>query len=319
MPLRANRMSARRDLLVVACLTALVFALAVRFELSELVLVITRRFEHVQLDELVLTFLVLSLALTWFAWRRYREARAELERRRATEAQLSQLLLEHRQLAQQHLQVQEMERKVLARELHDELGQYLNAIKIDAVSIHCKAPGTDSPVARGAAAIIEHVDHVYAVVRDLIRRLRPIGLDELGLEAALEQYVDDWKRRLPSIRFHLSLEGDLDTVNEPVALAVYRLLQEGMTNVSRHAQAGRVDIHVQRIESSAAGSRMLFSMADDGRGTDLSAMRPGLGLIGMRERIEALGGDLQVSAEAGRGFAIRADIPAAATQESEAA
>src|SRR5262245_8472888 len=97
-----GRITARRDLVLVALLTALVLTLAIHYELSESVLVVTRRFEHVQLDELVLTLLVLSLGLTWFAWRRYREARAELERRRVAEAQLSRLLLEHRQLAQQH-------------------------------------------------------------------------------------------------------------------------------------------------------------------------------------------------------------------------
>ena len=231
-----ERLTAQRDLIVVAIVTLSVLTLAVHFELSESVLAVTRRFEHLQLDELVLTLLALSLALTWFAWRRFREARAELARRRAAEVQLANLLLQHRQLAQKHLDVQEMERKFLARELHDELGQYLNAIKLDAVSIQAKVPDDESPIWRSAAAVIQHADHVYAVVRDLIRRLRPIGLDELGLEAALEQYVDDWRHRLPQIQFRLSLEGDLDALGEPHALTVYRLLQEGMTNVSKHAE-----------------------------------------------------------------------------------
>jgi len=313
------RMTARRDLAVVALLTAAVLTLAVHFELSESILVVTRRFEHVQLDELVLTFLVLSLGLTWFAWRRYREARAELERRRAAEAQLGKLLLEHRQLAQQHLQVQEMERKFLARELHDELGQYLNAIKIDAVSIQSRATHGDATVQRAASSIVEHVDHVYAVVRNLIRRLRPIGLDELGLEAALEQYVDDWRRRLPAVRFDLSLQGDLDDVSETLALALYRLLQEGMTNVSRHAEAEHVEIRVQRTGPSAtSGSEVFFSMIDDGRGTEPGTRR-GLGLIGMRERIETLGGSLQVTNEPAGGFAIRASIPAVGAEASATA
>ncbi len=168
--------------------------------------------------------------------------------------------------------------------------------------------------------IIQHADHVYAVVRDLIRRLRPIGLDELGLEAALEQYVDDWRRRLPQIQFKLSLEGDLDALGEPHALTVYRLLQEGMTNVSKHAGAEHVEIRVERSRSAAGRTdEVLFSMTDDGRGADLSAGKPGLGLIGMRERIETLGGRLQVTAEPAGGFGIRAQIPAANAEQGAAA
>ena len=314
-----ERLTARRDLAVVAIVTLSVLTLAIHFELSESVLAITRRFEHVQLDELVFTLLALSLSLTWFAWRRYHDAQAELARRRAAEEQLGKLLLDHRQLAQKHLQVQEMERKFLARELHDELGQYLNAIKVDAVSIQAKVPDGESPISRGAGAIIQHADHVYAVVRDLIRRLRPIGLDELGLEAALEQYVDDWRHRLPQIEFKLSLEGDLDALGEPHALTVYRLLQEGMTNVSKHAGAEHVEIRVQRSRSAGHADEVLFSMLDDGRGADLSAGKPGLGLIGMRERIETLGGHLQVSAEPAGGFGIRAQIPAASAGQEAAA
>ena len=314
--LHLGRLTARRDLLVVAIVTLSVLTLAVHFELSESVLAVTRRFEHLQLDELVLTLLALSLSLTWFAWRRFHDAQAELARRRAAEEQLAKLLLDHRQLAQKHLHVQEMERKFLARELHDELGQYLNAIKVDAVSIQAKVPDGESPIWRGAAVIIQHADHVYAVVRDLIRRLRPIGLDELGLEAALEQYVDDWRRRLPQVQLRLSLEGDLDALGEPHALTVYRLLQEGMTNVSKHAGAKHVEIRVERSRSAAGrADEVLFSMMDDGRGADLSAGKPGLGLIGMRERIETLGGSLQVTAEPTKGFGIQAHIPAVDTQE----
>ncbi len=213
-----------------------------------------------------------------------------------------------------------MERKFLARELHDELGQYLNAIKVDAVSIQAKVPDGESPIWRGAAVVIQHADHVYAVVRDLIRRLRPIGLDELGLEAALEQYVDDWRHRLPQIQFRLSLEGDLDALGEPHALTVYRLLQEGMTNVSKHAERrARRDPRAALALCRRALRRGALQHEDDGRGADLSAGKPGLGLIGMRERIETLGGRLQVTAEPAGGFGIRAQIPAANAEQGAAA
>lgn len=298
------------DLAIVALVTLSVGLLSVYFELGESTFAATRRWESLQLDELPAVLLGLSLTLTWFAWRRYGDARAELIRRRAAEARLASLLLDNRRLSQQYLQLQESERKLLARELHDELGQYLNAIKLDAVAIQQRADGA-MPIASASSAIIRHTDHLYAIVRDLIRQLRPVGLDELGLKAALEQHVNDWRPRLPGVDFTVTLQGDLDTVGEPLALALYRLLQEGMTNLSRHARAEHVEIRVLRCHSSPhATDEVVVSMVDDGCGADLSERKFGLGLIGMRERVEMLGGQFHVTTEPARGFGVLARIPA---------
>ncbi len=145
---------------------------------------------------------VLALCFVWISWRRYRQALAQLEARRAAEQRLAAALAENRELAHQHLHVQESERKHLARELHDELGQYLNAIKLDAVAIRESAGPGDSPASLAAARTIKAVDHVHAVVNNIIRRLRPAGLDELGLVAALENCVDHWRQRLPRHALH---------------------------------------------------------------------------------------------------------------------
>src|SRR5690606_37445456 len=200
-----------------------------------------------QLDELPGTLLVLSVGMAWFAWRRYVETRRELVARRAAETQLASLLDDHRRLAQQHVQAQEAERKSLARELHDELGQYLNAIKTDAVSIQQQVSDHQ---AIAVSSIIRHADHLHAVVRDLIRELRPVALDDLGLQAALEHYLDHCRRRMPRVGFSVALEGDLDSIGEPLNLAIYRLTQEAMTNVSRHARASNVAIRVTRNGSA---------------------------------------------------------------------
>lgn len=306
-----ERPSAWRDLALVALVTCFGGLLATYFELSESLFAWTRPWEHWQLDELAVALLVLTLCLTWFAWRRYRDARAELDRRRAAEAQLASLLLDNRRLAQQYVRVQEAERKFLARELHDELGQYLNAIKIDAVAIQERAADRTSPFFRASSAIIAHTDHVHAVVRDLIRKLRPVGLDEFGPKAALDCCVEVWRKRLPHVQFDVCIEENLDTVSEPLALALYRLVQEGLTNVSRHARAGHVEIRLLRSPAGpAAPDEVAFSMVDDGSGTDLSERKAGLGLIGMRERVEMLGGQLRVITAPARGFGIHARIPA---------
>jgi glucose-6-phosphate-specific signal transduction histidine kinase len=244
--LRKDHFPLRRDLVVVALVTACVAAFAVYVELNEAMFAVTRRWEVLQVDELPITLLALTLCLAWFAWRRFLDARRELDRRRIAEARLETLLFENRRLAQEYLQVQESERKLLAHELHDELGQYLNAIKIDAVAIQQRATDEALPLLRASSAIIEHADHVHCVVRDLIGRLRPVGLDELGLRAAVEHFLDGWRRRLPQLHFDIVLEGDLDEVGEPLALTLYRLLQEGLTNISKHARARRIAVRLQR-------------------------------------------------------------------------
>lgn len=297
----------RRDLVIVALIVVAAIVLFTRVELNEWLFSRTRQWEALQVDEVPAVLVVLATCLIWFAWRRYREARVEIMKRQAAEERLASLLLENRRLAQQYLEAQEAERKSLARELHDELGQYLNAIKTDAVSIQDQV---DSPSAPAVSAIIRHTDHLHAVVRDLIRELRPIALDALGLHAALEHYLDHCQQRMPRVRFSVALEGDLDTLGEPLNLAIYRLTQEALTNVSRHAQAGHVAVLVSRSGSAAEISdAVTFSIVDDGRGADPSEAHPGLGLIGMRERVDMLGGQWRVSTGRGQGFSLVACIP----------
>jgi signal transduction histidine kinase len=296
-----------RDMALVIAVTLCGGMLAAYLELSEFIFAWTRGLERWQIDELPAVLTVLSVGLVWFAWRRYQVARVELIQRRAAEARLEKLLLDNRRFARQFLHLQESERKSLARELHDELGQYLNAVKIDAVSVQQRLdPG--SPLLRPASAIIEHIDHISTVVRDLIGELRPVGLDELGLRAALEHCVADWRRRLPQVHFEVALAGDVDSLDEAVALTIYRLVQEGLTNVSKHAHARRVDIHVRRVENEV--DDVICSIVDDGDGADLSGRSAGLGLVGMRERVEMLGGRVEVTTSPGRGFAVRTELPA---------
>jgi two-component system sensor histidine kinase UhpB len=308
---KIERSAARRDAIVVAVATLLSGVLAVYFELSETVFAWTRDLEHWQLDELQVTLVVLAAGSAWFAWRRYRNAREEIAQRCAAERRLEQLLAENRRLMQRVLTVQESERKALARELHDELGQYLNAIKLDAVGIQ-RDLEVSLQSRQAASAIVRHVDHVSEVVRVRIGKLRPTALDELGLGAALEHCVEGWRRRLPQVEFHLAVEGDLDRVDEPVALTLYRLVQEGLTNVSRHSRARRVDISLRRARDAAGADEIMFRIDDDGCGANLSGTVSGFGLISMRERVEMLGGRLEIATAPGRGFQVRAAVPAVA-------
>jgi two-component system sensor histidine kinase UhpB len=299
----------QRDLVIIALLVLVAAVLFTHIELNEWLFIRTRQWESMQVDEVLPTLVVLASALSWFAWRRYREARTEIIKRQAAERRLAGLLLENRRLAQQYLQAQEAERKFLARELHDELGQYLNAIKTDAVSIQGQVVDAQS---MAVSAIIRHVDHLHAVVRDLIRELRPVALDDLGLQAALEHYLDYCQRRMPQVAFSVTLQGDLDGVGEPLNLAIYRLVQEAMTNVSRHAQAANVTIRVTRTGSAAdASDAITVNVIDDGRGADLDQQHSGLGLAGMRERVEMLGGEMKITTARDQGFSLLVHIPIA--------
>jgi signal transduction histidine kinase len=149
---------------------------------------------------------------------------------------------------------------------------------------------------------------VQSVLRDIIGRLRPAGLDELGLAAALESCIEDWRRRLPGVEVDLLIQGDLDDLGEDVSLALYRLTQESLTNASRHAAATCVRIAVEE-DSDADGARQVaFSAEDDGRGAAMPPNGRGFGLAGMRERVRSLGGDFQVDSAPGTGFRVRASI-----------
>jgi signal transduction histidine kinase len=261
--------------------------------------------ERYQLDELPGIALAAAVALAWFVWRRIREVRNELARRVAAEMALESALEENRRLSLSKLRLQEDERRRLARELHDELGQHLNAIKIETVAIR-GAAGDGEEVRRGAEAIASSADHLHAVVRDMTRSLRPAGLDELGLAAALEHHVEGWREK-SGVDASLQVEGDIDVLPEDVNITLYRCVQEALTNVSRHAGAHRVHIRVAR---NGAGAVEL-SLSDDGSGARTPWTSEGVGLIGMRERVEALGGSMEVSTEPRRGFTVSARLPIA--------
>lgn len=308
-----GRMAARRDAMIVVALAVAAAFICVKLDVSEALGGWTKLYEYVQLDELPPVLLVVATSLVWYSARRYREAKRQVALRRATENQLAAALAENQRLAQQYVELQEYERKALARDLHDELGQYLNVMKLDAVSIRDARHGDDALVDNASRGLIDTVDRVYAVVSNLIRQLRPVGFDELGIAAALEYCVNEWRARLPGVAIDLSIAGDLGVLVEIKKLALFRVVQESLTNVARHSQATQVTI---RVEQPGFGE-VVVTVADDGKGMDLRAPRAGLGLVGMRERVAALGGRLKLASRPGAGLQIIASIPLAAPPSGE--
>jgi PAS domain S-box-containing protein len=226
------------------------------------------------------------------------------------EQELADTLAQNRQLSHQQILLQEEERKTMARELHDELGQYLNAIKLDAVFIRDQTGDRAADIHSSAESIVEISTRVYDVVRSMMRRLRPVALDELGLTSALEHMVKSWRERLPSIVFTLRIETCLEGFSEALNITLYRLVQEALTNVAKHAQASNVSIVLNQPGPDGLDTGcVLLSISDDGVGVDLRERKLGLGIVGMRERVEALGGKFEIDSASGRGLCLSAAIP----------
>jgi signal transduction histidine kinase len=295
----------------VLALTVLAALVCMRLEVGELTYSLTRRFERFQLDEFPPTLVVFATGLAWFAWRRYRESQRELLHRRALEEKAARLLADNRRLASESIGAQENERRHLARELHDELGQYLNAIALDAGRIRDLSTQGEPEVHRLSLAVMQSASTVYKQIGGMIRRLRPIGLDEFGLPSALEHCVESWRERLPQASFTLTVDGDFANLADVVNITLYRLVQEGLTNVSKFARNSRVEIYLVRTsdDTRACRGEIVVTMTDDGPGIDLTKPRAGLGLIGMRERVEALGGEFHVASQPDGGFLFCARVP----------
>jgi signal transduction histidine kinase len=230
-----------------------------------------------------------------------------LQRQRETEARNTRDL---QRLSAQLINAQEEERRSIARELHDEVGQVLTAIKVElAVAQRTIASRGDSVnVLEDAQAIADGAIHT---VRDLSHLLHPAMLDDLGLPAAIDSYLRGFRRR-HGIQAEL-LHGQMDERLAPqIEAAGYRIVQEALTNVAKHAKAMRSRVYLQRLART-----VLITIEDDGTGFDVSetesgGARKGLGLISMRERVSQLQGTMRIESAPGKGTRVTVELPALA-------
>jgi two-component system sensor histidine kinase UhpB len=224
------------------------------------------------------------------AERQARDAEARLEERR-----------EMATLADQRV---EEERRLIAHELHDEFGQSVTAIRSLALAIAAQAGERDVAIGDTARLISDEAARLYDAMHSLIPRLAPLSLDALGLSATLENLVRDWQRRHVAVTIDLEHKLPPD-LGSSVALAVYRVVQEGLINALRHARATRIRIVVDGTEE-----RICVSVADDGIGLPADWARPGhFGLRGLTDRVAQLGGRFEVGSADPRGTRLAAEIP----------
>jgi two-component system sensor histidine kinase UhpB len=284
---------AARDLLLIVGVVVAVFIASAHFKFSEHYNAFSLTHDDLEMDEWPVVLLALALCLIWFSWRRSREARSSHQT-------TLQLLETNRSLNRQLMEVQENEREFISRELHDEMGQGCTAIRAEAQFIRNASEKPE--VHESAQRIIAAAGHLYDLAKNLIHRLRPYGLDTAGLVMTLQEYCENWEKqtRISCLFFPSQIPESLDRFQ---ALALYRLVQEGLNNVAKHAAASRVKILLQH----QAGSIMLL-LEDDGVGLGEISGK-GLGLQGMSERVKSLGGTIEIGLGESGGVRISASIP----------
>jgi len=217
---------------------------------------------------------------------------------------LENTMAENHALAGNMLMVQESERRDLSRELHDELAPCLFGIRVDLADIKRIADEHQlTEISQKVSSVKTITAHIQTLVRKMLSRLRPMTLDDLGLADALRDMLLNWRDRQPEIDWEWNFSGDLVALPDTLQVTIYRLVQECTTNCVRHAEASHVKVEVKLDDETAK-----VTVTDNGKGLDANLIR-GFGLIGMRERVSALGGRIAFDTEEGRGLQVRILIP----------
>ncbi|MEO8135334.1 MAG: response regulator [Betaproteobacteria bacterium] len=233
------------------------------------------------------------------------ELRREVAERKLAVEQLRASEENLRGLAVRLHSVREEERARISREIHDELGQELTGLKIELSWIASRLPKDLGALVEKAKSTLGLIDDTIESVRKIAAGLRPAVSDQLGLAGAIEWQVKDFRKRT-GIRCKLSLPGELPAFDPEQATAMFRICQELLTNVARHAAASRVEVALH-LESA----RLVLSVEDNGRG--LGEVRlfglQSLGFLGMQERLRPYGGKIEIDSTGGKGARITATLP----------
>ncbi len=215
---------------------------------------------------------------------------------------------ENRALTQHTLEIQEDERQRLSQELHDELGQSLTAIKVMAVTAgRSQAGATD--IKQTTDSIVTICDHLMTVVRSMMHQLHPLVLTELGLKATMEDLLNHWSIRNPELKLTITCPDEVDHLEQKITIQIFRVVQECLTNIVRHAQAKQAAISLEIERQAKTGTALRLQVSDDGQGCAIDKIKTGFGLLGMRERINSLGGELTIQTRPHQGMSIIATIP----------
>ena len=200
----------------------------------------------------------------------------------------------------------EDERRSLARELHDELGQYVSAVKIFAQNIINRSKGKDKDIEESALSVTSAANQIYDGMHSIIRQLRPGSLDNLGLSETIKDMASNWRSQHPSIQIDLFVGKNLDHLGEAININIYRIIQEAMNNCLKHARAHNISINLDHKDKYLT---IIFN--DDGVGFDTNLLTKSkqFGLIGMKERVKSLSGMFSIKSTPTKGTLINISIP----------
>jgi signal transduction histidine kinase len=206
-------------------------------------------------------------------------------------------------MARRRETAREEERKHISRELHDDLGQYLTALSLQTSALNIEFAAANPAMRDKLELILELVSHTRKVARNLSRKLRPVELD-MGIESALNTLVDQFSAQY-GIQCELELGDETHKLPDNHCAILYRVLQESLTNIARHAEARHVGIVLRHQDDS-----VVLEVSDDGLGFNPSKVKlKSFGLVGMRERLQAEGGELEIRSEPNNGTRIIAHLP----------
>jgi two-component system sensor histidine kinase UhpB len=226
--------------------------------------------------------------------------------------EVSQALAESREFTQMFQHRIELERGAISRELHDELGQQVTAIKSVGLVIARRAAGKDPAIEQSARLVMDCADQIYDGMHRLISKLRPLALEHGGLHDALRDLLGDFQLHHPDLVVQASLPASLDALDDALATGVYRIVQEAVNNALRHAQAQRIDVRVSQSDHG-----LELEVVDNGVGQVTEFQTDGhFGLSGMRERALALGGVFELSQVAPSGVRIWVRLPLTMKEQS---
>jgi two-component system sensor histidine kinase UhpB len=220
---------------------------------------------------------------------------------------LGELSHDNRTLLHKIVSLQDDERRDLARELHDELGPLLFGIRANAVALLEATPAGEEGLGASAEGVLQSAEALQHANRRILDRLRPLYIQELGLERSVETLLRNARSQAPDMRLTSSIDPRLADVDGLLSQTVYRVIQEGVTNVLRHAEASSMN-----VEAAIAGDQLVIEISDDGIGFPRDRVF-GRGLTGMHERVRALSGSFQFLREGGRTY-IRCRLPAGETR-----
>jgi two-component system sensor histidine kinase UhpB len=242
------------------------------------------------------------------AFNRTAQAVADSAAAQKLASEARQRLQENRELTQMIQAHIEEERRSIARELHDELGQSITAIRSIGQSILQHPDARDARITEAAGLIVDTASHMYDAIHEMIPRLRPFALDSFGLGDALSDLAGEWRTRHPEVEMRLEVDDPLPPLNDAVTTSAYRIVQEALINALRHASASRIQVSV-RVEAD----RLVVRVDDNGVGVPAGWDQPGhYGVRGMRERAAALQGSFELGAGLDGGTQVIARLPVAA-------